>query len=380
MGGLGHTGMVVVAGVSLIFSQKRLARGACTCYTARSVMKPLSHRLVYLPLGAAFLLSSCLVQQVASTHAPAVKELQKKGVIEFAAEVNERRLPSGATLLIDAAEKGDAALVSLLLQAGANPNGRGYSIGAVPLTRTQSAEVVLSLLAADAEVNITDATGTTPLSRALSTGNQAGADALLRAGASTAPALPADPPLLVVRDAAAALRLLEAGADVNQASARGVTPLMRAVARNDEELVSFFIAKGADVRAVDASGNTALHAARSAEIVQALCKAGANPAAVNARGETALFDILHTPSTVRALIAAGVPLDVISTADGMSALLSKLSNEREDDESILLLIRAGADVQLRTPGGETALSLAQKRKSKRRVAIIRALLQRGAGK
>lgn len=344
------------------------------------MMKLLPYRLVYIPLAAVSLLSSCVWQQVVPTDALAIKELRKKGLISTAEEVNELRLPSGATLLIDAAEKGDAPLVSLLLQAGADPNGRGYSINAVPLTRTQSAEVVTSLLAAEAEVNVADATGTTPLSRALSTGNMAGAEALLRAGASTAPTAPADPPLLAVRDAATAARLLEAGADVNQASARGVTPLMRAVARNDEEMVRFLIDNGADVRAADLAGNTALHAARSAAIVQALCHAGADATAVNARGETALFDILHTPATAGALLAAGVPLDVISAADGMTALLSKLSNEREDDETILLLIRAGADVQLSTPGGDTALSLAQKRKSKRRVAIIRALLQRGAGK
>lgn len=341
-------------------------------------MKPLYHPLVYLPLAAVVLLSSCVVQQTRQPALPALKELCSLGLIATPEEVNTKRLPSGATLLIDAAEQGDAALVALLLQAGADPNGRGYTINAVPLTRTQSPQVVDSLLAAGAEVNTTDATGTTPLSRALSTGNQSGAESLLRAGATTVPAPPADPPLLVARDAATAARLLAAGANVNQASARGVTPLMRAVARDDQELVRFLLDNGADVCAADASGNTALHAARSAPIVQTLCAAGANPAAVNAKGETALFDILHTPATVRALLAAGVPLNVISTANGMSALQAKLSNNLEDDESILLLIRAGADVQLRTPGGETALSLAQKRQSKRRVAIIRALLQRGA--
>ena len=354
-----------------------LARAVGDCYTSRTAMSRMNQSLIITAAISSLLLSSCVMQQQLQTpDAKALAQLQTMGVIQNAEQVNEMRLPSGATLLIDAAEKGNDALVDMLLAAGANPNGQGYSINAVPLTRTQSATVVNSLIQAGADVNVVDASGTTPLSRALSTANTAGVDALLAAGASLTPDAPADPPLLVVRDVPTAERLIAAGACVNCSSSRGVTPLMRAVSRNDEALVRYYIEQGADVTAVDAAGNTALHAARSAEVVNMLCNAGADAQALNLRGETALFDILHTPATVQALVDAGVPLNVISTETGMSALLSKLSDNREDDDSILALIRAGADVQLRTPKGETALALAQQRKSKRRVAIIRAIIQR----
>ena len=354
-----------------------LARAKGDCYTSRTAMSRMNQSLIITAAISSLLLSSCVMQQQMQTpDAKALAQLQTMGVIQNAEQVNEMRLPSGATLLIDAAEKGNDALVDMLLAAGANPNGQGYSINAVPLTRTQSATVVNSLIQAGADVNVVDASGTTPLSRALSTANTAGVDALLAAGASLTPDAPADPPLLVVRDVPTAERLIAAGACVNCSSSRGVTPLMRAVSRNDEALVRYYIEQGADVTAVDAAGNTALHAARSAEVVNMLCNAGADAQALNLRGETALFDILHTPATVQALVDAGVPLNVISTETGMSALLSKLSDNREDDDSILALIRAGADVQLRTPKGETALALAQQRKSKRRVAIIRAIIQR----
>ena len=354
-----------------------LARAKGDCYTSRTAMSRMNQSLIITAAISSLLLSSCVMQQQMQTpDAKALAQLQTMGVIQNAEQVNEMRLPSGATLLIDAAEKGNDALVDMLLAAGANPNGQGYSINAVPLTRTQSATVVNSLIQAGADVNVVDASGTTPLSRALSTANTVGVDALLAAGASLTPDAPADPPLLVVRDVPTAERLIAAGACVNCSSSRGVTPLMRAVSRNDEALVRYYIEQGADVTAVDAAGNTALHAARSAEVVNMLCNAGADAQALNLRGETALFDILHTPATVQALVDAGVPLNVISTETGMSALLSKLSDNREDDDSILALIRAGADVQLRTPKGETALALAQQRKSKRRVAIIRAIIQR----
>lgn len=342
-------------------------------------MKFVGNHIIFSAVLSVLMLSSCVLQrQFISEDAAAVRSLRSMGLIDKAEDVNAKRLPSGATLLIDAAEKGNVTLVDTLIQAGANPDGKGYSINAVPLTRTQSAAVVQSLIKADADVNLADDTGTTPLSRALSTNNKAGVELLLKEGASVTPDAPADSPLLVVRDVATATRLVELGADVNGASARGVTPLMRAVARNNEALVRFYLEKGADVKAADAAGNTALHGARSAAVVKLLCEAGADPAAVNAKGETALFDILHTPATVQALVGAGVPLNVISTASGMTALLSMLADEREDDAAILCLIRAGADVQVRTPKGETALQLAQQRKTKRRVAIIRALIQRGA--
>lgn len=347
--------------------------------SAKSAAKRCRKWLTVPMLVGAVVLSACsLQQQLGNVDATALRELRRMGVVNSADEVNTKRLPSGATLLIDAAEKGDYPMVQRLLAVGADPNGRGYSINAVPLTRTQTHEVVRALVNADALVNVADDTGTTPLSRALGTGNMKGAEFLMGKGALLKPAAPAEPPLLAVNDVQVAEWVLKAGADVNQASAKGVTPLMRAVSRNNEALVEFYLARGADVKAVDAAGNTALHGARSASVVARLVAAGADPKALNARGETALFDIMHTPALVKALVEAGVPMDVISTATGKTALLSMLADPREDDDAILMLIRAGADVQVGTPAGETALQLAQKRKSKRRVAIIRALIQRGA--
>lgn len=329
-------------------------------------------------LGITLLESCSLQKQFGQVDAGILQELRREGIVNSAQEVNTKRLPGGATLLIDAAEKGDYRLVTKLLAVGADPNGRGYSINAVPLTRTQSPEVVRALVEARGEVNVCDDTGTTPLSRSLGTGNVKGAEFLLSKGAELKPGAPAEPPLLAVNNVQVAEWLVKAGADVNQASAKGVTPLMRAVARNNEPLVEYYIACGADVKAVDALGNTALHVARSASVVNRLVRAGAEPQALNVAGETPLFDILHTAPLVKALVEAGVPLDVISKSSGMTALLAMLSDPREDDAAILVLIRAGADVQVRTPRGESALQLAQRRKSKRRVAIIRALIQRGA--
>ena len=93
------------------------------------VMKINGQFFVLMAVLCGVTLSSCVLQrQLLSADEAAVQELCKMGLVENAEEVNSKRLPSGATLLIDAAEKGDVVLVDTLLQAGANPDGRGSCI------------------------------------------------------------------------------------------------------------------------------------------------------------------------------------------------------------------------------------------------------------
>ncbi|KAA8894638.1 ankyrin repeat-containing domain protein, partial [Sphaerosporella brunnea] len=58
------------------------------------------------------------------------------------------------------------------------------------------------------------------------------------------------------------LVLIENGADVSAASARGLTPLHCAVAPGREQVAALLIAKGADVSAVDGDGRTPLRLVR----------------------------------------------------------------------------------------------------------------------
>jgi hypothetical protein len=85
--------------------------------------------------------------------------------------------------------------------------------------------------------------------------------------------------------------LLEAGAELERADARGRTPLLQAAALGRGETVRALLARGSNPAARSRSGQTALHlAARSGDLsgVEALLGAGADAVARDARGRTAL--------------------------------------------------------------------------------------------
>ncbi len=331
--------------------------------------------LTVVGFGLAFVSAGCSSQRA---RAAALHELQAAGVIAGEVELESKRMPDGATLLIDAAERGDVAAVRRLLTAGADPDGRGYKVNSVPLTRVKSAEVLELLLKSGADVNAVDAVGTTPLGWAVGLGKMENVRCLLQAGADVCPEPPATPPLLQAVNLGMAAQLLAAGADVNQASATEGTPLMRAAALGNRELAELYLGLGADANARDGRGNTALHVARTVAMVDLLKSNGADPSLLNHRGETPLFEIMHSAAMVRALVAAGVPLDVVSAERKMTALQVMLADNREDDEAILALIAAGADVKGCTPGGQTTVQQAAARGGRKRWAIIRALIRAGA--
>jgi ankyrin repeat protein len=70
-------------------------------------------------------------------------------------------------------------------------------------------------------------------------------------------------PIHCVHNAAAARRLVDAGADVNLPDRRGYPPLNRAASRNQIELARVLLEGGADPDAVDSQGQTAVDIAKT---------------------------------------------------------------------------------------------------------------------
>lgn len=174
--------------------------------------------------------------------------------------INKKYLPA-------AVSRGDTAMVTSLLCAGANANqmlrsdvGATVLMGAAELGR---AEVVRALLNAGALVTAKNsATGDTPLTIAASRGY----DAVVKL-------------------------LLQAGADPREKDKAGETALMKAARMGHMPTVQAFIDAHAFLDDADKSGNTALMVtARKghAAVVDALIKAGANAELKNTTGETAL--------------------------------------------------------------------------------------------
>jgi ankyrin repeat protein len=143
--------------------------------------------------------------------------------------------------------------------------------------------------------------------------------------------------------------LIKTGADVNQVNIYGGTAIMHAAISGKAASIAILVRHGADPNLADEKQITPLmHAASNAHIdaVQTLLASKAN---VNAR-DSAGYSAIHAPSDTQ--------------------------NPRSDHlEIIERLVRAGADINQKNKRGDTALSIARKRKLE---AIIQRLTKLGA--
>jgi len=186
---------------------------------------------------------------------------------ESAAALDDRPLDEQLGAAI---QSGDAATVSLALDAGADPNadiGGGASALSAAVVRDDSA-MVAALIAAGADVTATSSTGETPLHLAA---DHAGADvtrALLQAGAPVE-VFDSSPFKASPLHAAAysgnleALQtMLEEGAPVDLANPEfGATALFFAAYWDRPEVVELLVIGGASVNYTELDGDTALDVA-----------------------------------------------------------------------------------------------------------------------
>ena len=213
----------------------------------------------------------------------------------------------GATPLWAASENRSTAVVRLLLEAGADPDRQLLS-GETPVmvaARAGSAEVVRQLAAAGADLDRQGSRGQTALMWAAAQRHPEVVEALLAAGADLSirsdvwTQVMAVPPhsrpeynreiphgantalLFAVRagDLPSARVLVEAGADVDDADAWGVSATVLAAHGGHRELLEFLLDHGADPNAA-AAGFAALHDAvmrNDRRMVAALLAHGADP-------------------------------------------------------------------------------------------------------
>jgi ankyrin repeat protein len=357
----------------------------------------------------------------------------------------------GATPLWIASMNASAPMVRRLLQAGANPNA-ALLAGETPLmvaARSGSVDVVEQLIAKGAKVNVSATRGQTPLMWAAAQKHPAVVKALLAHGAdlhaksnewkmvmAVTPhgmlqynaAIPHghDTALLFatrVGDMESAKLLVEAGANVNDADAWGVSATALAAHAGFRPLVEYFLDKGADAN-VSGAGFTALHAAvmrRDERMVAALLAHGADPNApvknwtptrrssrdwnfnpefVGATPYWLAARVTH-PGIMRLLADkgadtkfvlhveyhAGDPIEkrsqttnALMAATGMGAGFLWYQPERAQREalaleSVKLALEQGADLNAKNDDGRTALDQAQLLKYE---SVIKFLTDNGA--
>ena len=157
--------------------------------------------------------------------------------------------------------------------------------------------------------------------------------------------------------------LLDAGADIKAVNIAGMTALIYASTKGHTKIVRSLIKAGADLDAANKYGMTALIGASEAghtETVKELLDAGAGIKAVNITGMTALISASEKGHTkiVRNLIKAGADLDV-ADEHGTTALIR--ASEGGHTETVKELLDAGAGIKaVNIHTGMTALMIADR--------------------
>ncbi len=180
------------------------------------------------------------------------------------------------------------------------------------------------------------------------------------------------------RDRAAVLALVKSKADVNSASADGVTALHWAAHWNDLEMADALLRAGARPDAPNEYGATPLWLASvngSGPMVERLLKGGAKPDLAILSGETPLMTAARAGSVeaVGHLLAAGAPVDAKEHSRGQTALMWATA-ERHPLVARALLDK-GASVDLASRSGFTPLMFAARSGD---LESARLLVERGA--
>ena len=284
-------------------------------------------------------------------------------------------LATGPLPLIDAAKNVDREAVRSLLKQGANVNGT-QADGTTALhwaSYRDDLESADLLIRSGANVNARNDLGATPLWAACQNGSESMVGRLLTAGANpNAALLLGETPVMVAARSGspAVVELLAAkGANVNARAARGQTALMWAVAQKHPEVVKVLIANGADIharsdswtevmavpphgyleynRAIPHGSDTALmFAARVDDLASAklLVAAGANVNDEDAWGVSAVVLAAHSGFTdvVEFLLEKGANAN--SDRAAFTALHEAVM--RRDENLVKVLLDHGADANL----------------------------------
>jgi ankyrin repeat protein len=280
--------------------------------------------------------------------------------------------------------------------------------------RANNLEQLTNILAGGANVNVKDERGITPLMYAAWVGSPEAMKLLLGRGADPNVTNSAGSTALMmsVTELAKVRLLVEGGADVNMATSRGRTALLlAAMSEPSADIVRVLLAAGANPKAIDAFQTTTLNAAAfgndtetirilldsgvgvegpdfagftplinassngNLEAVRLLLAKGANVNAVSGDGAyqkvkagtiaLARFTPLisaaafGSPDLVRALLDAGANVNA-QEIRGMTPLMLAVATDRQNPETARTLIARGADLNIKSAAGETALDWARK--------------------
>ena len=260
--------------------------------------------------------------------------------------------------------------------------------------RSNELEQVRALSVERANLTAADSKGVTPLLYASAFGSLESMKLLLDAGADVngKDSFEQVPLHWAACDPARVRLLVERGANVNAKTKSGRTALMAASAcQAAEESVKLLLGKGADVNAVQQTGTTALLEAAGyggCRIARMLLSAGAKPDVADAGGYTPLMAAAGAGDVelVRELLAKGAQVNAKNTFSGVvkngdiqlkSLTPLMLGVPTGSAELVRVLLEAGADVKARDLRGMTPLMMAAASEYQN-AEVVKLLIDRGS--
>lgn len=173
-------------------------------------------------------------------------------------------------------------------------------------------------------------------------------------------------------------RLAAANADLNVRDGNGRTPLHVAVFARQREAIKALVKRGADFNLLDKDrydGVTIAAVANDEDTLRVLLSQGASAKLVTSRYDgTALIAAAHLghAGVVEQLIAAGAPLDHVNNLHWTAAIEAVVLGDGgvRHQQTLRALINAGANLQLTDRDGNTPLQLARSRRYQDMVAML----------
>lgn len=283
----------------------------------------------------------------------------------------------GHAPLAAASSHGYDHLVKQLLDAGATVGQRGWH-GQTALMLAANEAVAERLIAAGASIDEADEGGNTALHYALSRGDTALAQLLLNEGADCGFRSKAGELPLAVAAGAGNVALVQRLIDCSKPTRADLAcAIMFGASSGSVAVCSLLIEHGAPVSGASRLARTPLMEAAfngKAAAVDFLLQRGA-PANESIRGMTPLMIAagISDTASLKLLLAAGADVRASSDGAGRTALHFAALHDAEDVARAL--VRAGADVDMRTPDGITPLMEAVRGYNE---ATAKSLLELGA--